>query len=109
MDNFEWAAGYTEKFGLHYVDFNDPNRPRTPKESAGYLAQLIIDNGFAAPITDDLLYDTFPNGFLWGTATSSYQIEGAWNVDGMLHRSIHVPDQPLKKIQKHNISSFREG
>ena len=34
---------------------------------------------------DDLLYDTFPDGFLWGTATSSYQIEGAWNVDGKLH------------------------
>lgn len=25
---------------------------------------------------------TFPKGFLWGTASASYQVEGAWNEDG---------------------------
>jgi beta-glucosidase len=24
----------------------------------------------------------FPKGFVWGAATSSFQIEGAWNADG---------------------------
>jgi beta-glucosidase len=25
---------------------------------------------------------TFPKDFLWGSATASYQVEGAWNIDG---------------------------
>lgn len=29
-----------------------------------------------------LHYDTFPKNFKWGIATSSYQVEGAWNESG---------------------------
>lgn len=49
MDNFEWASGYSERFGLHYVDFSDPARPRTPKDSATEYARIVADNGFLEP------------------------------------------------------------
>lgn len=46
LDNFEWMRGYSEHFGLHYVNFSDPERPRTPKLSAKYYTSVIINNGF---------------------------------------------------------------
>lgn len=41
MDNFEWAAGYGPRFGLVFVDYNDPNRRRILKDSAYYYRDLI--------------------------------------------------------------------
>nr|BAI50021.1 beta-glucosidase [Nasutitermes takasagoensis] len=40
IDNFEWLQGYTEKFGVYEVNFDDPSRPRTPKESAKVLTEI---------------------------------------------------------------------
>jgi beta-glucosidase len=40
MDNFEWAEGYRARFGLYHVDFDDPERPRTARRSAGLYARV---------------------------------------------------------------------
>jgi beta-glucosidase len=45
MDNFEWADGYTNRFGLHYVDY--ATQKRTPKLSAAFYKDVIARNGVA--------------------------------------------------------------
>ncbi|XP_007452087.1 PREDICTED: lactase-phlorizin hydrolase [Lipotes vexillifer] len=82
MDSFEWLNGYTVKFGLYHVDFNNVNRPRTARASARYYTEVIISNGMPLPKEDEFLYGQFPKGFSWSVATASYQIEGAWRADG---------------------------
>ncbi len=44
MDNFEWAEGYSLRFGLVHVDFDDPARKRTPKASASWYQDVIESN-----------------------------------------------------------------
>ncbi|MGB0714522.1 MAG: GH1 family beta-glucosidase [Phycisphaerae bacterium] len=43
MDNFEWAEGFKQRFGLVHVDFD--TLVRTPKESAFWYEALIGSNG----------------------------------------------------------------
>jgi beta-glucosidase len=42
LDNFEWADGYSKRFGLHYVDFK--TLKRTPKLSADWYKEVIARN-----------------------------------------------------------------
>ena len=42
MDNFEWADGYTKRFGIHYTDFK--TQQRIPKLSAAWYKQVIRQN-----------------------------------------------------------------
>lgn len=43
MDNFEWAKGYTERFGMVYVDYE--TQVRLPKDSAYWYRDLITSGG----------------------------------------------------------------
>ncbi len=42
MDNFEWALGYSRRFGILYVDYETVER--IPKDSAAYYASVVAEN-----------------------------------------------------------------
>jgi len=42
LDNYEWADGYSKRFGIHYVDFK--TQARTPKLSAEWYREVISQN-----------------------------------------------------------------
>ena len=43
MDNFEWADGYKERFGLIYIDY--ASQKRVLKDSAQWYKQIIATKG----------------------------------------------------------------
>ncbi|CAL8998520.1 unnamed protein product [Prunus brigantina] len=40
LDNFEWSSGYTVRFGINYVDYNDGHK-RYPKVSAHWFKSFL--------------------------------------------------------------------
>ena len=55
-----------------------PSAPSFTPASASQSSALIS----GAVSSNDIASAKFPDGFLWGMATASYQVEGAWNEDG---------------------------
>ena len=49
LDNFEWAEGYTKRFGIVHVDFD--TLERTPKDSSKFYADVIAANAVPRPTT----------------------------------------------------------
>jgi beta-glucosidase len=45
LDNFEWAEGYSKRFGLVYVEY--ASQRRVPKQSAYWYRDVIARNGLA--------------------------------------------------------------
>ncbi|XP_049791380.1 myrosinase 1-like [Schistocerca nitens] len=58
IDTLEWMDGYTKKFGLYAVDFDDPERPRTAKASVSVLRQIYQSK--EVPLQDFEDADTTP-------------------------------------------------
>jgi beta-glucosidase len=49
LDNYEWAEGYSKRFGIVYVDY--PTQRRIPKSSAVWYRETVAAHRRLAPST----------------------------------------------------------
>ena len=61
IDNFEWIDGYSKKFGVFCVNFDDPNYTRSARYSAHVFSSIIQNRGFQ---NETLIQTLIANGVI---------------------------------------------
>ncbi|XP_052799781.1 lactase/phlorizin hydrolase-like [Mya arenaria] len=100
MDNFEWNTGYSERFGIHYINFTDPDRKRTPKGSAYWYRQLISENAFTKGYPGIGGRGTAPD-YVGKTLKGIFPPDFVWGMEGLRSDTLEVSDliQALVKMK----------
>ena len=57
---------------------------------------------------EELLYDKFPENFIWGVASSAYQVEGGWN-EGGKGKDFYTPYHIMQQIFNRSYFSNKQG
>jgi len=52
IDNLEWAEGYTPRFGMVHIDYDSPEKTRTPRESSQAYSDIIEAGGITDAIVE---------------------------------------------------------